>query len=251
MIYTTTLANPGDDLTTLNSAKLHVVKFKDSSVEGVRDNKKYKIEHLLVVDDLDTPDEKVYFKSICEDLDFVSLILMDMQKFTDQVYLAIQDKKLPDSTEYIKELKTASVSKFGDTLLKQDGEMTLDTEYTAFGFIYSGFDKVGTFEKIKFENSNTMKLIDVFSIIDLDKTEDLGIEYSLLNKKYVIQNPQYINNNTLRVPSITISDENNIEEVIPREKFSSNEEFIENRKSLLNINVGNDNLSIDEFDDLF
>lgn len=251
MIYTTTLAKPGDDCITLNSARLNVIKLKNSAIQGVRDNKIYKIEHTLTVEDLDTPNEKVYFKSICEDLNFVYLILMDMQKFTDEVYLAIQDKKLPDATDYIKEFKTESVSKFGDTLLKQTGEMTLNTEYDAFGYIYSGTDKIGTFEKIKFETTDTMGLVDVFSIIDLNKTEGLGIEYSLLDKKYVIQKPTYIGEHKLRVPSIVINETNDIDKVMPKEEFETYEDFIENRKSLLNINIGNDNLSIDEFDDLF
>lgn len=251
MIYTTTLAKPGDDCITLNTERLNVIKFKNSTVQGVKDNKNYKIQYRFIVENLNLEDEKVYFESYCEDINFNHCILVDMQKFTDEVYLAIQDKKLPDSTEYIKDLKISSVSQFGDTLLKDEGEMTLDTEYDAFGYIYSGTDKVGTFEKIKFVNNNNINLIDVFSIIDLNKTENLQIEYSLSDKKYIVQNPRYVDNYTLSFTSIETNNENDIEKVTPKNEFLSYEDFIENRKSLLNININNDNLSIDEFDDLF
>lgn len=251
MIYRTTLAKPGDDCSTLDGSRLHVIKFKNSTVQGVRNSKSYKIDYSIIVDGLDTPNEKVFFKSNCKDINFVHLIEMDMQKFTDQVYLAIQSKKLPDSTEYVKDLKVESVSMFGDTLLKQEGEMTLDTEYKAFGYIYSETDKVGTFERIKFINSNEIELVDTFSIIDLSKSEDLTIEYSLESNKYIVINPEYIGENKFKLSAIEIAELNDIEAVPSKDSFESYEDFMNHRKGLLNIETGNDNLSIDEFEDLF
>lgn len=251
MIYNTTLAKPGDDCTTLDGSRLHVIKFKNSSIQGVRNGKTYKIDYSIIVQDLDTPDEVVFFKSSCADINFTNLIKMDMQRFTDEVFLAIQKKKLPDTTDYVGELKTESISVFGDTLLKQEGEMTLDTEYKAFGYIYSELDKIGTFEKIKFTSNDQISLVDTFSIVPLDKTENLSLEYSLEGKKYIGVDPKYVSENTLRVCAIEIADVNNIEEVPVKESFGSYEDFLNHRKGLLNIDAGNNNLSIDEFDDLF
>lgn len=251
MIYTTTLAKPGDDCITLDGSRLHVIKFKNSSVQGVKSNKTYKIDYNLIVEGLNTPEEKVFFKSTSEHLDFVHLISMDIQRFTDEVYLAIQDKKLPDSTEYIKELKTKSISKFGDVLLKEEGEMTLDTEYKAFGYVYSETDKIGTFEKVKFTSNNNIVLIDTFSIIDLSKTDNMGIEYSLKNKKYIVSNPSYKGDNSFAISGIEISNNNDIEVPQDKDTFASYEDFISHRKQLLDIDAGNNSLSIDEFDDLF
>lgn len=251
MIYTTTLAKPGDDCITLDSSRLHVIKLKDSMIEGIKNTSAYKIEHTFEVEDLNSANEKTYLKSVCKEIDFNSLLLIDMQKFTDEVYLAIQDKLLPDATEYMKELKAKSILEFGDFLLKNTGEMTLNTEYKSFGYIYSGLDKIGTFEKIKFIENNKINLLDVFSILSLNNTQEIGIEYYLLDKKYILKGIEYSDDNLFYFEDIIITENDLENKITPKENFEEYEDFIENRKSLLDININNDSLSIDEFDDLF
>lgn len=259
MIYKASFINPIDgEHDTLDTTKIGFIDLLKNSIRTFDSEVR---EYYINYEFLNLEEkQKVILRAKNDSFNFTHDFDLDMQRFVDEASRAAQNKKLPDSTGYIQELKHKALSLLAAELLKIN-KLSLGASYPYFGFIYSGADKVATFESIIIDDRDEIILEDVVSIVSLDNVDNLSFETYFNNTKFTgklsytnIETTNKANySHKFALSDFTKKEEenSNIPKVEPISTFNFNEDFISSRKSLLDINTNNDSFSLDEFSDLF
>lgn len=181
---------------------------------------------------------------------------VDIQTFVDQTSVAAENRQLPDNTEHLSKLKKNLEYKFALRKII-DGVLFTKCTYKCLGFIISNGDKVATFDEFSLRsdsaNENTViNISDAVSLIDINSIDNVFIDI-FIDKKYKYELRIRNNNSVLEILNINKIDDPiitlDVLEARTKEEIGNDDEFIVERKRMLNINTSIDDFEID--DDLF
>lgn len=260
MIYRASFVNPMDgEYDTLDTTKIDQIELLKNSIRSFDgETKEFYISYEFYSDEIN---HIVVLRARNADLNFSEVFTLDMQRFVDECSRAAQNKKLPDSTDYIQELKHRASSSLAKELLKNN-KLALNAPYNHFGFIYSGSDKIGTFESMTIENRDTIFLDDVFSLVNLSNVDNISFETyfngtsftgTIEYKESEFRSTKANDGHRFELSNFENEkkEESNIPSVDPISSYDTNEDFINSRKALLDVDSQNESFSLDEFSDLF
>ena len=224
-----------DSITQCNEAKtMHIIKYEFGQRMAMPSNK-----------------EEIFIKASCSSIDVEVEEKLDIQTFVDEVARGAYQRKTPDSSTYIIEAKTKLKTAFASKLLEQ-GCLAINTRYNSFGYIYSGVDKIGTFENINIISETQFTIDDSQSIVELDNANSLSMQLNI-EKQYpfLIEIDSMRSKTTAVLKSITNLDSGIPQEVLDlklKDEYSTEEEFLAARRSMINTDLVEDNYSLDDMD---
>lgn len=251
---------PGEDpYDTLDTAELANTKLNDESIKEFNEDKSI---HIIKYDfksrkTMPTNKEEIYIEATCESIEsgFKPIQILDTQTFVDEVARGAYQRKTPDASSYIIEAKTKLKTEFANKLL-ENGSLAINSRYNSFGYIYSGEDKIGTFENISIVSDTEFIMDDSQSVVGLERSINLSVQVFIEKKHaFLISIDRMKDSNTAVLDSITRIPEVPEEILIlkGKDEYSSEDDFLIARRALVNTNLVADNIenAFDDMGDIF
>lgn len=215
-----------------------MLKFNSSLIQEFNSETNHTIEYSMVAEDIDENNANIFLVGSCESIDANDFrVQLDTQTIADELgKCSYSDTPIPDRIELIIETKKQIENYFSVKLLEK-GSLSINSNYSGFGFVYSNGNKIASIESLKIASKDKIEYSDIVSLIDIEKVKDIFLKF-YIDKKYCfniqVSDPK---DSTFSIKENGIE---MVEETTPAEILAlkakneiSEEDFIESRKVLL------------------